>query len=110
MLVLQSQHLKTAEVKLLQQLSEGEFDEKTLQKLVTKLSSTFEPYKPDKAIIQYLNQHTRQLGLEAPSFASPKEKQNSSNKFERQINLIGRNTEQIVLIKNESDKTLLISK
>ena len=84
MLVFQSQHLKTAEVKLLQELSEGEFDEKILQKLVTKLSSTFEPYKPDKAIMQYLNQHTRQLGLEAPSFASPKEKQNSSNKFERQ--------------------------
>jgi hypothetical protein len=34
--------------------------------------------------MQYLNQHTRQLGLEAPSFASPKEKQNNSNKFERQ--------------------------
>ncbi len=34
--------------------------------------------------MQYLNQHTRQLGLEAPSFASPKEKQNDSNKHERQ--------------------------
>ncbi len=84
MLIFQSQHLKSAEVKLLQLLSEGEFDEKTLQKLVTKLSSTFEPYKPDKAIMQYLNQHTRQLGLEAPSFASPKERQNNSNKFEKQ--------------------------
>ena len=84
MLVFQSQHLRQAEIQQLEHLSEGEFDEKTLQKLVTKLSSTFEPYKPDKAIMQYLNQHTRQLGLEAPSFASPKEKQNSSNKFERQ--------------------------
>ncbi len=27
-------------------LKEGEFSEKTLQKLVTKLSSDFEPYKP----------------------------------------------------------------
>ena len=34
--------------------------------------------------MQYLNQHTRQLGLEAPSFASPKEKQSNSNKIERQ--------------------------
>jgi hypothetical protein len=84
MLVFQSQHLKTAEIKQLQLLSEGEFNEKTLQKLVTKLSSTFEPYKPDKAILQYLNQHTRQLGLESPSFASPKEKRNDSNKIERQ--------------------------
>jgi hypothetical protein len=33
--------------------------------------------------MQYLNQHTRLLGLEAPSFASPKEKYNDSNKFER---------------------------
>ncbi len=42
MLIFQSQHLRIAEVKQLQLLSEGEFDEKTLQKLVTKLSSTFE--------------------------------------------------------------------
>ena len=84
MLIFQSQHLRDAEIRQLQHLNEGEFDEKTLQKLVTKLSSTFEQYKPNKVITQYLNQHTRQLGLEAPSFASPKEKQNKSNKFERQ--------------------------
>ena len=84
MLVFQSQHLRTADIRLIQHLNEGEFDEKTLQKLVTKLSSTFEPYKPDKAIMQYLNQHTRQLGLEPPSFASPKEKQHNSGKSERQ--------------------------
>ena len=84
MLIFQSQHLSNNEVKQLRNLKEGDFDEKTLQKLVTKLSSTFEPYKPDKAIMQYLNQHTRQLGLDKPSFASPKEKQNDSNKFERQ--------------------------
>ena len=53
------------------------------QKLVTKLSSNFEPYKPDKAILLYLNQHTRQLGLDAPSFANPKDKQSSSDKSER---------------------------
>jgi hypothetical protein len=83
MLIFQSQHLRQAEIQQLKHLNEGEFNEKTLQKLVTKLSSTFEQYKPDKAIMQYLN-HTRLLGLDAPSFASPKEKQNSSNKFERQ--------------------------
>jgi hypothetical protein len=74
MLIFQSQHMRDAEIQQLQHLNEGEFNEKTLQKLVTKLSSTFETYKPDKAITQYLNQHTRQLGLEALSFASPKEK------------------------------------
>ena len=50
MLIFQSQHLRDAEIRRLQHLNEGEFDEKTLQKLVTKLSSTFEQYKPDKAI------------------------------------------------------------
>ncbi len=48
----------------------------------------------------YLNQHTRQLGLEPPSFANPKDKNNSSDKSEREI------TEPIVLIKNESEQTL----
>ena len=49
--------LRNAEIQRLQHLNEGEFDEKTLQKLVSKLSSTFEQYKPDKAIMLYLNQH-----------------------------------------------------
>ena len=84
MLIFQSQHLTNNEVRQLQLLTEGEFNERTLQKLVTKLSSTFEHYKPDKAIMQYLNQHARQLGLDRPSFASPKEKQNDSNKNEKQ--------------------------
>ena len=55
MLIFQSQHLSTAEVRDLKNLNEGEFNEKTLQKLVTKLRSTFEQYKPDRAIMQYLN-------------------------------------------------------
>ena len=84
MLIFQAQHLRQAEIQQLQHLNEGEFNEKTLQKLVTKLSSTFEQYKPDKAIMLYLNQHTRQLGLDAPSFASPKEKQHNLNKVEKQ--------------------------
>ncbi len=112
MLIFQSQHLRDAEIQRLQHLSEGEFDEKKLQKLVTKLSSTFEQYKPDKAITQYLNQHTRQLGLEAPPFASPKEKQHNLNKVQRQksSSLNGRKTERIFLTKNESEQTLPISK
>ncbi len=46
MLIFQSQHLTDAEIRQLQHLNEGEFNEKTLQKLVTKLNSTFELYKP----------------------------------------------------------------
>ena len=83
MLVFQPQHLRDAEIQQLIHLNEGEFDEKTLQKFVTKLSSMFEPYKPDKAIMQYLNQHTRQLGLEAPSFTNPKDRQKDSDKSDR---------------------------
>jgi hypothetical protein len=82
MLIVQTQHLRQAEIQQLEHLGEGELNEKTLQKFVTKLSLTFEQYKPDRASMQYLNQHTRQLGLEAPTFASPKEKQNDSNKNE----------------------------
>ena len=84
MLIFQSQHLRVAEIRQLQHLNEGEFNEKILQKLITKLSSTFEQYKPDKAIMLYLNQHTRQLGLDPPSFTSPKEKQHNLNKVEKQ--------------------------
>ena len=98
MLIFQTQHLSANEIRQLEHLNEGEFKEKTLQKLVTKLSSTFEPFKPDKAIMLYLNQHTRQLGLEAPSFVSPKEKNKDSNKFEKQ------NSSSSDRKKNKSDR------
>ncbi len=80
----QQQHLTANEIREIRLLQEGEFNEKTLQKLATKLSSSFEPYKPDKAImVYYLNQHTRQLGLDPPSFTNPKDKNNSSDKSEQ---------------------------
>ena len=84
MMLFQAQHLTDQEMREIRRLPEGEFNEKTLQKLVTKLSSNFEPYKPDKAILQYLNNHTRQLGLDPPSFTNPKDKNNKSDKSERQ--------------------------
>jgi hypothetical protein len=82
-MLFQQQHLTANEIKQIKLLSEGEFNEKTLQKLISKLGSSFEPYKPDKAVMQYLNQHTRQLGLDPPSFTNPKDKNNSSDKSER---------------------------
>jgi hypothetical protein len=84
---------------------------KTLQKLVTKLSSTFEQYKPDRAIMQYLNQRTRQLGLEAPTFASPKDKQNDSNKESHKSSSSDRKKNRTDRSdKKESEQTLPISK
>ncbi len=50
MLLFQVQNLTVQEMDEIKRLPDGEFNEKTLQKLVTKLSSNFEPYKPDKAI------------------------------------------------------------
>jgi hypothetical protein len=83
MLLFQVHHLTVQEMDEIKRLPHGEFNEKTLQKLVTKLSSNFEPYKPDKAILQYLNQHSRQLGLDSPSFTNPKDKNNNSDKSEK---------------------------
>ncbi len=83
LLLFRKEHLTDHEIWQIKHLSAGDFREKTLQKLVTKLSSNFEPYKSDKAILLYLNQHTRQVGLEAPSFANPKDKQSSSDKSKR---------------------------
>ena len=51
--------------------------------LLPSSSQNFEPCKPDNAILQYLNQHVRQLGLDAPSFTNQKDKSNNSDKSER---------------------------
>ncbi len=83
MMLFQDTHLTRQEVFEIRLLPEGEFNERTLQKLITKLSSKFEPYKPDKAILQYLNNHARQLGLDPPSFANPKDKSHNSDKSEK---------------------------
>ncbi len=68
LLLFRKEHLTDHEIRQIKHLSAGDFREKTLQ---------------NKAILLYLNQHARQLGLEAPSFANPKDKQISSDKSER---------------------------
>ncbi len=78
MMLYKREHLVQNELTSIKKLTTGEFNEKTLQKLVTK------PYKPDKAILQYLNNHARQLGLEPPSFTNPKDKDDKSNRSEKQ--------------------------
>ncbi len=102
MMLYKREHLTQNELTSIKKLTAGEFNEKTLQKLVTKLSSNFEQYKSDKAILQYLSDHTRQLGLDQPSFANPKDK-NNCHLLKRSILKV------IALIKSASKQTLLIS-
>ena len=87
MLIFQCQRLTDAEIQQIQYLNEAEFNEKTLQKLVTKLSSKLWAMQPDNAILQYLNQHARQLSLDVPSFTNPKDKNNNSDESERHKSL-----------------------
>jgi hypothetical protein len=110
MLLFQVQHLTVQEMDEIKRLPDGEFNEKTLQKLVTKLSSNFEPYKPDKAILQYLNQHSRQLGLDSPSFTNPKDKNNNSDKSEKHKSSSSgkKNYRTDSSNRKRSDQTLLI--
>jgi hypothetical protein len=58
MLLFRKEHLTDYEIRQVKLLKEGEFSKKTLQKLVTKLGSDFEPYKPDKAIQAALSKPT----------------------------------------------------
>ncbi len=46
-------------------------------------AQNFEPYKPDNAILRYQNERARQLGLDFPSFANKKDKNNNSDQSER---------------------------
>jgi hypothetical protein len=46
MMLFQDTHLTRQEFFEIRLLPEGEFNERTLQKITTKLSSKFEPYKP----------------------------------------------------------------
>ena len=55
--------------------------------LLPSSAQNFEPCKPDNAILQYLNQHARQLSLDVPPFTSPKDKNNNSDESERHKSL-----------------------
>ena len=46
-------------------------------------AQNFEPYKSDNAILRYQKQHSRQLGLDFPSFTNYKDKNNNSDQSER---------------------------
>ena len=55
--------------------------------LLPSSAQNLEPCKPDNAILQYLNQHARQLSLDVPSFTNPKDKNNNSDESERHKSL-----------------------
>ncbi len=61
--------------------------------------------------MQYLNQHTRQLGLDPPSFANPKDRNNSSDKSERRKSSSSEKRKHRTdrSDRNVSERTLLIS-
>ncbi len=68
-------------------LTEGTFDEHILQKLFTRLSSSFATYTPDKSVMDYLHQHSSSLQWEKKlDFRTPREKQSQDtrpNKHEK---------------------------
>ncbi len=56
-----SKHLEAAEMLEIAKLTEGTFDEHILQKLFTRLTSSFAAYTPDKSVMDYLHQHSSGL-------------------------------------------------
>jgi hypothetical protein len=53
-----SKHLEAPEMLEIAKLMEGVFDEHILQKLFTRLTSSFATYTPDKSVMDYLHQHS----------------------------------------------------
>jgi hypothetical protein len=59
-----SKYLEAAETLEITKPVEGTFDEHILQKLFTRLSSSFATYTPDKSVMDYLHQHSSSLHWE----------------------------------------------
>ena len=70
-----STHLEITEMREIDNLMDGKFDEQVLQKLFTRLSNSFPTYAPDKSVMDYLNQHSSSLHWEKKlDFRTPREK------------------------------------
>jgi hypothetical protein len=82
-----SKHLEASEMTEIAKLTEGTFDEHVLQKLFTRLSSSFATYTPDKSVMDYLHQHSSSLQWEKKlDFRTPRKKQSQDtrpNKHEK---------------------------
>jgi hypothetical protein len=69
-------HLTTADVAKAATLSDGKFDDTVLYRLLSSLSTSFEPYSPDNTVMIYLKQHSQALRWEHKfDFRPPKEKE-----------------------------------
>ena len=72
----QASHLNAGDVAKVATLSEGKFDDTVLYKLLTSLSTSFEPYNPDNTVMIYLKQHSQALRWEHKfDFRPPREKE-----------------------------------
>ncbi len=79
-----SKHLEATEMGEIAKLMEGVFDEHVLQKLLTRLTSSFATYTPDKSIMDYLHQHSSSLQWEKKlDFRTPREKQSKDTRPSR---------------------------
>ena len=74
-------HLEITEMREIEDLMNGKFDEQVLQKLVTRLNNSFPTYAPDKGVMDYLNQHSSSLQWEKKlDFRTPREKQSQDTR------------------------------
>ena len=70
-----STHLEITEMREIENLMDGKFDEQVLQKLFTRLSNSFPTYAPDKSVMDYLDQHSSSLHWDKKlDFRTPREK------------------------------------
>jgi hypothetical protein len=74
LITFRSMHLEVIEMREIENLMDGKFDEQVLQKLFTRLSNSFATYSPDKSAMDYLNQHSSSLRWEKKlDFRTPRE-------------------------------------
>jgi hypothetical protein len=84
LITFRSIHLEITEMREIENLMDVKFDEQVLQKLFTRLSSSFATYSPDKSVMDYLNQHSSSLHWEKKlDFRTPREKQSQSKQEKR---------------------------
>ena len=85
LITFRSIHLEIAEMREIENLMDGKFDEQVLQKLFTRLSNSFATYSPDKSVTDYLNQHSSSLHWEKKlDFRTPREKQSQDTRPSKQ--------------------------
>lgn len=76
----QHKYLSPTELVHIEQLSEGEFNNATLQKLLMKMDNIFDTYTPDKTVMSYMHQHASSLNWKHElDFRHPNERTRDTN-------------------------------